>query len=109
MGHSGCNGGKLWRIHVYEKCGPVELKIFDTKVVACEKFGRQSKDCTLGMRPQRAVDLLEEWLFEKETFDYEKHAVFVNSKWFSLSSISRGLHRIGEVFNQPIFFKESEK
>ena len=108
MVHSGCNGGKKWRIHVYEKMGPCEVKIFDTKFKAEELWGRHCDDCTQGLRPQRAMDLLEDWLFTRETFDYEPHAVYVNSKWFSLSSISRGLHRIGELFNQPLI-KEEKK
>jgi len=52
------------------------------------------------------MNLLEDWLFTKDTFDFEKHALYVNSKWFSLSSISQGLKRIGEVFNQPIWGKK---
>lgn len=106
--HSGCNGGKLWRIHVYEKMGPCEVKIFDTKIEAEKCFGRQSEDCTRGIRPIRAMDLLEDWLFEKDTFDFEKHAIYVNSKWFSLNSISQGLKRIGEVFNQPLWGEKKE-
>jgi len=102
-------GGKKWRIQVFEKMGVCELKIFDTKIVSCEKFGRQSEDCTQGSRPQKAVDLLEDWLVERETFDYENHAVYVVGKEFSLKQLGRGLRKIGEVLNQPLVFKEEKK
>jgi hypothetical protein len=106
MVHSGCNGGKLWRIQVYEKMGPCEVKLFDTKVEAERLWGKQSEDCTRGIRPLRAVELLEDWLFVKPTFDYESHAVYVNSKWFSLHSVAQGLQKIGEFFNQPLVFEK---
>lgn len=96
--HSGCNGGKKWQIIVKEKYGCVEAVIFDSKTVFKELN-----------RPQKAVDLLEDFLFEQPTFRYEDHALYVNKKWFSLDSISRGLHKIGEVFNQPLVFKEEKK
>jgi len=104
--HSGCNGGKKWRVQVIEKFGVGEAVIFDSKLVAEKRFGKQTSDCVEGFRPQRAIDLLEDWLFEQPTFNYEDHSLYVNSKWFSLSSISQGLKRIGEVFNQPIWGKK---
>jgi len=109
MPHSGCNGGKKWRIHVYEKTGVCQLKIFDTKDIACKQFGRHSEDCTQGLRPQRAMDLLEDWLVERETFDYEAHSLFVGAKFFSWKQIGKGLRKIGEVLNEPLVYKGDEK
>jgi len=93
MTHSGCNGGKKWRIQVFEKMGPCELKIFDTKVVAAECFGNQAKDCTQGLRPIRAIEFLEEWLITKDTFPYESHAVKVFDK----------------VLKRPLFFRRNRE
>lgn len=104
--HSGCNGGKKWRIQVTEKFGVGEAVIFDSKLVAEKRFGKQTSDCVYGFRPQRAIDLLEDWLFEQPTFNYEDHSLYVNSKWFSLNSIGEGLRKIGEFFNKPLVEKK---
>jgi hypothetical protein len=109
MPHSGSNGGKKWRIHVYEKMGVCELKIFDSKDIACKKFGGHSEDCTLGLRPQRAADLLEDWLGEHPTFDYEAHSVYVGAKFFSWKQLGKGLRKMGEILNEPLIFKEAKK
>jgi hypothetical protein len=108
MVHSGCNGGKKWQIIVKEKYGSSDAIIFDSKQVAEKSWGHQTEDCILGMRPQRAVDLFEDWLVEHNTFDYENHALYVNSKWFSFASVGKGLRRIGELFNQPLVFEKGE-
>ncbi len=109
MVHSGGNGGKKWRIHVYEKMGPCSLKIFDSKTIAGARFGRHSEDCTQGLRPVRCMDLLEDWLFEQPTFDYDKHSTYVNVKWFSVEGFSKGLHKLRLFFEQPIYKKEEKK
>jgi len=88
MSHSGCNGGKKWRIKVIEKCGSAELEIFDTKKEAEKLWGKQSEDCTQGMRPVRATDLLEDWLKDRDTFPYEAH----------------GMKVVGQLFNRPLVF-----
>jgi hypothetical protein len=109
MVHSGCNGGKKWQFVITEKCGSSKMIVFDSKQVAEQKWGHQTPDCVLGMRPQRVVDLFEDWLHSQTTFDYENHALYVNSKWFSFASVSKGLRKIGEVFNQPLVFEEGKK
>jgi len=102
--------GKKWRIQVFEKMGSCELKIFDSKSESEKRWGRHTEECIQGVRPQRAMDLLEDFCFCHPTFDYEGHALYVNSKWFSLSSIGAGLHKIGEFFNQSLVNnKEDEK
>lgn len=109
MSHSGSCNGRKWRIQVYEKYSGQDAKIFDTTLKTRELFGEHCKELKTGLRPQKAVDLLEDFLFSHSTFDYENHAIFVNSKWFSFKGIGRGLRRIGEVFNQPLFVKEKNK
>jgi len=110
VSHSGCNGGKKWRIIVEEKYGSVDAVVFDScKVVKNSWPDSDDANCGGLVRPQKAVDLLEDWLWVQGTFDYENHALYVNKKWFSLNSIGKGLRRIGEVFNQPLVFKEEKK
>jgi hypothetical protein len=126
MVHSGCNGGKkwatltlmknvngeeLWAKKIIEKFAGNDVVVFNSVKVAQEKWPNSIDDKKNGyfLRPQKVIQLEEEWLFNHSSFDYENHALFVNSKWFSLSSISNGLKRISEVLNQPLVFEEGEK
>ena len=79
MSHSGCNGGRKWKILVVEKYGCSEATIFDSSKVFKEKW----------LRGQQAVNLFEHFLFEKEGFDFEAHALKI----------------VAKVFNRPLWFK----
>jgi len=111
MSHSGCNGGKQWQIIVKEKYAGIDVEIFNSCKVVKNSWP-QSKEalCKGGfVRPQKANDIFEDWLWVQETFNYENHALYVNKKWFSLNSIGKGLRKIGEIFNQPLFLNEKEE
>jgi len=73
--------------------GPCEVKIFDTKDIAEKNFGRQSEDCTKGLRPIRAIDLLDDWLVNKDTFPYESH----------------GVHVLDRLLKRPLFFRRKKE
>jgi len=94
MVHSGSCTGKKWRvdfkqkndkciIDVVEKFGSCEAIIFSTSK---NDFGEK------WLRPQRCVDLLEDFLASHPTFNYESHVLKV----------------IGKTFNRPLVF-EKEK
>lgn len=86
MVHSGNNGGKKWKVLVVEKYAGQDVVVFDSSKVAKEQFG---ESC---LRPQRAIDLLEDYLSSHFTFDYEAHIVKV----------------IGKGFNRPLFFRDEK-
>jgi len=87
MAHSGNNGGKKWQLVLKEKFGCVEATIFDSNEVGTKLF--QEK----WFRPQRTVDLFEDFLKNHQTFNYESH----------------GLKVLGNTFNRPLFFKNKEQ
>lgn len=83
MSHSGCNGGKKWRVIIKEKFGCSEAVIFDSGSV-------YKGDSWL--RPTKAMDEASHFLEEHNTFDFEGYAIRV----------------IGKVFNRPLFFKRKK-
>lgn len=126
MVHSGCNGGKKWASltlkktvdgeeywarKIIEKFAGNDVVIFNSIKEAQKRWPNSIEDKQNGyfLRPQKVKQLEEDWLFNHATFDYENHALYVNSKWFSFASVSKGLRKIGEVFNQPLVFEEGKK
>jgi len=95
MVHSGSCTGKKWQIVVYEKVGANRYPVFDSGTKFREKM----------VRPQKVIDLLEDYLLDNDTFNYENHAMFVVNHWFSLKSISRGFEKISRILNEPLVFK----
>lgn len=98
MVHSGSCNGKKWQIIVYEKVGANRYPVFDSGTKFREKM----------VRPQKAMDLLEDYLLNNDTFNYENHATLVLKKWFSIKSITRGFEKISDVLNEPLFFRNDK-
>ena len=97
MGHSGSCTGKKWSIEfkqnedkgaitITEKFGVSEAVIFSTFEIGKKEFGEK------WLRPQRCVDLLEDFLASHPTFNYESHALKV----------------LGRTLRRPIVFEKKQ-
>jgi len=105
MVHSGGNGGKkwavltlkkdvgnqeYWAIKIIEKFAGHDVVVFNSVKVAQKLWPNSSKDKKNGyfLRPIKAIDLLEDWLHEHNTFSYEAH----------------GVHVFDRILKRPLFF-----
>lgn len=100
--HSGGNGGKRWRIKVFEKYGPQEVMIWDSKKQIEEKYGRKNPDYFGGTRPINCVRMFVDWLFDKTSIDFEALANHVNANYFSIRGFGRSLRKMGRFLNDPL-------
>ena len=98
MSHSGSCTGKKWAVEfkqiseekaelcIIEKFGVSEAVIFSTSCIGKKEFGEK------WLRPQRCVDLLEDFLASHPTFNYESHALKV----------------LGKTLRRPIVFEKKQ-
>jgi len=110
VSHSGCNGGKKWASltlkktingeeywarKIIEKYAGTDAVIFNSVAEARKRWPHSDKDRRNGyfLRPQKLIDLEEEWLSQQDTFNYEGHLVKVFDK----------------VLKRPLFFRRKKE
>jgi hypothetical protein len=126
MTHRGKNGGKKWAIltlkkningeeywatKIIEKFAGTDVVVFNSISVAQKLWPNDVEDSKRGyfLRPQRCVELFEDFLANNKTFDYEVHALNVNNKYFSFNKLKEGFAKISALFNEPLVFRNSDK
>ena len=126
MTHRGKNGGKKWAMltlkktikgeefwatKVIEKFAGTDVVVFNSIDSAKKLWPDSIEDSQRGyfLRPQKCIDLFEDFLANNKTFDYELHALNVNNKYFSFNKIRESFAKISSLFNQPLVFEEKDR